>query len=274
MLQNPTIIQLIVGIITLIIFYMGMYFWNLAEGKGTEKHRLFAIIFFIVTAVGLGYFFFNLITTTTYSWGSGFLASVKALLLIIIGVEIFLYSIDELEKGILQFTLIAIASVITLGIIAIGIEINHSSVTEKYEENIVEISDPRYEKEQYELVAEFNEDGMHAHSKISDNYKTITPYFRQYYNDDVEMYEFCYKVEDEVRYKEIKSQFLTLIPITDTEEPYYVVNRYVKYSLDYNNDPVTECNVSTSLSYELHVPKEYIELIQKQNLDKQNNKKE
>ena len=120
MLQSSTIIQLIAGISTLALFYMGMYFWNLAEGKGNEKHRLFAIIFFIVTAIGLGYFFFNLITTTPFSFGNGFLAFIKALIVIIIGIEIFLYSIDELKKGILQSECVAIATVITLGIIAIG----------------------------------------------------------------------------------------------------------------------------------------------------------
>ena len=69
--------------------------------------------------------------------------------------------------------------------------------------------------------------------------------------------------QNEVRYKEIKAQFLTLVPIKDEEKPYYVVRNYTKYSLDYNNDPPTECNLSTSTAYELHIPKEYIEQIQK-----------
>ena len=261
MLQSSTIIQIIVGISTLILFYMSMYFWNLAEGKGTEKHRLFAIIFFIVTAVGLGYFFFNLITTTPYSLGAGFLASIKALLIIIIGVEIFLYSINELKTGMLQFVCILIATGITLAIIAIGIELNHDSTVRKYNENIVEVKDSRYEKKQYELVSEIDEEEIHA--KIT--YKTITPYFRRIGEGDEETYKFYYKVEDEVRYKEIKAQFLTLVPTKDGEKPYYAVREYIKYSLDYNNDPPTECNLSISSSFELHIPKEYIELIQSQN---------
>lgn len=268
MLQSSTIIQLIAGISTLALFYMGMYFWNLAEGKGTEKHRLFAIIFFIVTAVGLGYFFFNLITTTPYSLGAGFLASIKALLLIIIGVEIFLYSIDELKKGILQSECVAIATVITLGIIAIGMVLNHEYVTEKYEKNVVKIEDARLEKEQYELVAEYDEEQIHATER--NTYTVITPYFRLYYKNNEETYDFYYMVEKEVRYKEIEAKYSTLVPLKDGEKPYYELNTYVKYSLDYNNDPPTEYKVSESENYELHIPKEYIEQIQQHHKDKQN----
>lgn len=266
MLQNSTIIQIIAGISTLIIFYFGMYFWRLAEGKGEEKHRLFSIIFFIATAIGLGYFFFNLITTTPYSFGPGFLAWVKSIILVIIGIEIFLYSIDELDEGFSQFVFIIVATIITAGVIGLGIEFNHDSVRKEYNENIVEVSDPRYEKEQYELVAEFNEEEMHAIS--SENCLTITPYFRRYYKDDAEEYDFYYKENDEVKYKQIKAEFLTLVPIKDNEEPYYKVNYYITYSLDYNNDPPTECDISKSCNYELHVPKEYIELIQSQNKKK------
>ena len=261
MLQNSTIIQFIVGIVTLTIFYMGMYFWKLARSKRIEKYRLFAVIFYIVTIIGVGYFFFNIITTTPYSLGAGFLASIKALLLIIIGVEIFLYSINELKTGMLQFGCIGIASVITVGIIAIGMLLNYESVTEKYEQNVVKVSDSRYEKKQYELVAEIDEEEIHAKR----TYKTRPPYFRRIGEGDEETYKFYYKVEDEVRYKEIKAQFLTLVPTKDGEKPYYAVRDYIEYSLDYNNDPPTECNLSISSSFELHIPKEYIELIQSQN---------
>lgn len=264
MLQNPTIIQLIVGVITLIIFYMGMYFWKLAERKGIEKYRLFAIIFYIATAIGVGYFFFNIMTTTPNTLGNNFIATIKALAFVVIGFEIFLYSIGEIRESFFQSLGLTILSIITIVVTAVGIEVSENNFVKKYEQNIIEISDPRYEKEQYELVAEIDEEEVHA--KIT--YKTITPYFRRIGDGDEETYKFYYKVEDEVRYKEIKAQFLTLIPIKDGEKPYYVVRNYTKYSLDYSNDPPTECNLSTSTSYELHIPKEYIELIQKQNKEK------
>lgn len=270
MLQNPTIIQLIVGVITLIIFYMGMYFWKLARNKRIEKYRLFAIIFYIVTALGVGYVFFNIMTTTPNTLGNCFIASVKALVFVVIVFEIFLYSIGEIRESFFQSLGLTILSIITIVIIAAGVEINDNNFVKKYEQNIIEISDPRYEKEQYELVAEIDEEEIHA--KIT--YTTITPYFRRIGDGDEETYKFYYKVEDEVRYKEIKAQFLTLVPIKDEEKPYYVVRNYTKYSLDYNNDPPTECNLSTSTAYELHIPKEYIELIQKQDQNKQKNKKE
>lgn len=266
MLQSSTTVQFIVGIITLVIFYMGMYFWNLAEGKGNEKHRLLSIIFFIVTAIGLGYFFFNLITTTPYTFGNGFWAFIKASIVIIIGVEIFLYSIDGLEEGMAQFLSLSLASVVVFGIVSLGMLFNNEQVVKKYEQNVVEVEDTRLEKEQYELVAEFDEEEMHA--VISENYVTITPYFRRYYKNNVEMYDFFYKENNEVKYKEIKADFLTLVPIKEGKKSYYVVNNYIKYSLDYNNDPPTECNVSKSWNYELHIPKEYIDLIQNQNKKK------
>lgn len=272
MLENSTIIQIIVGISTLVLFYMGMYFWNLAEGKGNEKHRLFAIIFFIVTAIGLGYFFFNLITTTPFSFGNGFLAFIKALIVIIIGIEIFLYSIEELEEGMTQFFFLAIGGVITLAIIVFGMMFTEDQAVKKYEENVVKVEDARYEKEQFELVAEFDEEEIHATE--TNTYATITPYFRHYYKSNTEMYDFFYKVEKETRYQEIKAKYLTLVPLKDGEKPYYEINTYVEYSLDYNNDPPTEYNVSESWNYELHIPKEYIEQIQQHHKDKQNDKEE
>ena len=110
MLQNSIVTQIITAVIILAVHGFGLYFF----GKSVDEYhhikrkrlQLASVSFFIVAALGFGYFLFTMISTIA---NNGTVSSVfiKNFVIAIIATEMILYKFDKLFNWGLQLGIIA-----------------------------------------------------------------------------------------------------------------------------------------------------------------------
>lgn len=268
MIKNPLIMQIVVGIITLILFSLGMHFRNKIEDSEADKKKIFNILFItlmIATAIGTIYFIANIVTNSTLTFGNAILAMAKFVIFLLIGFNIFAYMDGE---TIIDIEFQGIFFVISLFISLFVIIIPMLICSEVYESKVEEVEGQRYIEEEFELVSIFNskeiEGAVNNIVSTNDYYNTIIEKVVEE-NEEKEKivgYEICY-VDNETKekiYIKLNAENTSIIPIENNKKAYLLEKTYTSYSIDHNQDPPVECRFEEELKYELHVPMEIEEV--------------
>lgn len=256
MLQTPLAIQIVIGITTLIVFTLGLHFYEKGEYGHRTKDKLFimfSIVLFITTAIGVIYFFYNVITTTQFlELGDIIIPSIKLIIFIIIGIEILLYKMDIIDEMFFQVISVLTTTLIVFVILFLSFAIKEGN----YESNIVKVNELKYSEEQVELVPGFNTQEIEGsvNNKIAtDEYYNVVVY---QLDDEYKEYEIFY-IDNETNqkmYTKLYGDTTTIIPIEENETPYLLIKTYTSYCIDNNQDPPVECRFENKYEYELHVP--------------------
>ena len=256
MLQSAFVTQIFTAIISLSLLGFGLYFFDKYDETYMDKYRIIAWIMFVATVVGGIYFFYNIITTTPFTFGKMFLAILKAIIVLVIGAEIIMFFAECIDEPELQFGTIVVISLCCILIMAVGGLINDSI----YHKNVVFVEEQRYSDEKFELVPIFNDKDIEGSINV-----VVAP--SVYYNVSVEesnnsttdvankeLYEICYIDDGEKLYTKLDAKNTSIIPIENGEKAYYVIKTYMSYYIDNNQDPPVECYQEYTYKYELHIP--------------------
>ena len=118
MLQNSLILQTIISIAILAIFYFGFLFYEKSKivmVQKRKKYELFSVISIITAAIGFGYFFISLFPTMENK-SDFWIVLLKMIIVEISAIEIILYKKDKLMNVAMQLTTIS-CSVLTTAFI-------------------------------------------------------------------------------------------------------------------------------------------------------------
>lgn len=280
MLQHPLLVQASVGILAIAFLWLGIFLFVRSEDSKIKLLlRIIPIILWLGTIAGAGYFFYNVVTHWT------FFTIPKIILLLAVGVVVAFYcsGYKDPENSELGVFGGAVAIVVCAFIVIpmVSYFINDRKETDAhwaeiqaqlaaqaaYNANIKVVAEPKYREERITLLSAT--DGSKIEGSVSGDMRgaLLGTFFVAHgsitgnINGEIkqtDVYKFYYYANTEIgeiRLATLNADSTPIFFTQDGETPHLLKKIWTRYSLNYNDEPPTECNPSDTVEYELHVPK-------------------
>lgn len=269
------ITQIIIAVITFCIMLTKKYFHNIYEQEckknkderneeKVKKYGMLSKLFGKITLAVTIYFIFFLITSTPWSFWNVVVACIKMIIFVLIYVAI-LYdgNTDDISES--DIEAIVCVTIALLIIVIAGVGINNKVQKNKYENNIVEIGEVQYTKQDFKLSKEFivinSENDEVLENSISEYFDYEVSRF-----SDGDIYKRKYSIyyvdeKENLIFKELNDDNTKLVALPKGEVPYLEIKKYVQNGIDNNKNPPEEIIISEETNYILHVLQEDIDKV-------------